>query len=126
MADAKFVRMGHTALRVKNLAQSLDFYRDLIGCREVWVGDDDWAQVSLGPDDLSLIQEGASEHPAHLGFQVKERTDLEILRAKLVKEGVKVGPLKDHRDGTASFYFWDPSDNTLEALWDSRSSLEGR
>ena len=113
-------RMGHTALIVKDLKESLRFYKEVLGCRSIWEGDDDWAQVALGDDDLSLIQEGASEHPAHLGFQVAERASLDLLHARFLKEGVKADPIKNHRDGTASFYFLDPSGNQLEALWDAR------
>lgn len=123
MKERRFYRMGHSALVVTNLKQSLRFYRDVLGCNEVWAGDEDWAQVSLGPDDLSLIQEGASEHPAHLGFQVSERSHLDEMYSQLCKEGVKTQPIKTHRDGTASFYFWDPSDNALEALWDPRAKV---
>jgi len=125
MAQARFYRMGHSALRVTRLDESLRFYKEILGLEPVWEGDEDWAQLKLGPDDLSLIQEGASEHPPHLGFQVRERAELDVLHARLFKEGVKVAPIKGHRDGTASFYFWDPSGNTLEALWDPRTVERG-
>jgi catechol-2,3-dioxygenase len=118
--------MGHSALVVKDLRESLRFYKDVLGCEAIWEGDDDWAQLGLGGDDLSLIQEGASEHKAHLGFQVNERQDLEQMHVALREEGVKIDPIKDHRDGTASFYFWDPSGNLLEALWDPRNTKRAK
>ena len=43
-------------------------------------------------------------------------TEAKVMK-KLKDEGVHVGPLHDHRDGTASFYLKDPEGNWLEMLF---------
>ena len=120
--------MGHSALTVSDLSESLKFYKDVLGCTSIWETDDDWAQLGLGPDDLSLVQrkEGKSLHPPHIGFQVASYEDLVKMHAQLQAQGVKVEDIHPHRDGTASFYFRDPSNNILEALWDDRDLGEAR
>lgn len=126
--DAKFYRMGHTALVVNDLKESMHFYRDLLGCKSIWEQDSDWAQLGLGPDDISLVQKtpGNPIHPPHIGFQVKSKDELHAMHEQLKKNGVYVDDIKAHRDGTESFYFRDPSNNILEALWDDRDLGEAR
>lgn len=128
MTKVNFLRMGHSALVVTDLKQSIAFYRDVLGCKSIWEADSDWAQLGLGPDDISLVQkkEGKSLHPPHVGFQVATYEDLVKMHAQLKDQGVSVEGVKGHRDGTASFYFRDPSNNILEALWDDRDLGEAR
>jgi len=42
---------------------------------------------------------------------------LENIQKDLKNSGVKVGPLHEHRDGTASFYMKDTEGNWLEMLY---------
>jgi catechol 2,3-dioxygenase-like lactoylglutathione lyase family enzyme len=111
-------RMGHVAIQVTDLERSLAFYRDTLGLQSKWAGDDDWAQVCVGSDDLSLIRKQAAVHPPHLGFRTNSREDLIKLHAELRAQQVTVEEIKLHRDATESFYFRDPDGNWLEALWD--------
>lgn len=126
--NPKFYRMGHTALVVNSLKESMAFYRDVLGCKSIWEEDSDWAQLGLGPDDISLVQKatGSPIHPPHVGFQVKTREELYEMHKHLKANGVSVEEIKPHRDGTESFYFRDPSNNILEALWDDRDLGEAR
>jgi catechol 2,3-dioxygenase-like lactoylglutathione lyase family enzyme len=123
MSKVKFTRMGHCALVVRDLSESLRFYKDVLGCTSIWESDSDWAQLGLGPDDISLIEkkDGRALHPPHVGFQVSTYEDLLKMHAQLKEQGVFVEEIRSHRDGTASFYFRDPSNNILEALWDDRN-----
>ena len=42
---------------------------------------------------------------------------MENIYSDLKKSGVKVAPIHQHRDGTASFYMQDPEGNWLEMLY---------
>lgn len=119
MSKAKFTRMGHTALVVNDLKESLSFYKELLGCKGLWESDSDWAQLGLGPDDLSLVQKapGKTLHPPHVGFRVETENDLQQMHKQLKDAGVEVEDICPHRDKSVSFYFKDPSGNILEALW---------
>jgi len=118
MSDANlFQRMGHVGIQVANVQRALEFYRDCLGFRVQWDGSEDWANVSLGGDDLGLIRKAEAKHPPHLGLRVQSKEDLQKAHAQLQSKGIPVEPLKGHRDGSISFYFRDPDDNILEALW---------
>lgn len=95
----------------------MDFYTRILGFTKNWDGDPDWANLSLGDDDLSLVLKEGAVHPPHLGLQVENLAQLEQAHAHLKAAGVKMGPIKGHRDGSSSFYFTDPDGNILEALW---------
>jgi catechol-2,3-dioxygenase len=41
----------------------------------------------------------------------------------LVASGYPVGPVHDHRDGTASFYLQDPEGNWLEVLYEPPAGI---
>jgi catechol 2,3-dioxygenase-like lactoylglutathione lyase family enzyme len=110
-------RMGHVAIEVSDLSRALTFYRDVLGLKPQWVGDEDWANLSLGGDDLSLVRSQGSVHPPHLGFYVDQEIDLQHMHSYLTVQGVKVEPIHPHRDGSKSFYFVDPDQNLLEILW---------
>jgi catechol 2,3-dioxygenase-like lactoylglutathione lyase family enzyme len=114
----KFQRMGHAAIHVSDLERSIQFYRDVLGMESVWTGDDDWANLKKGPDDLSLVRRAGFKHPPHLGFRVETRKDLEEAHAELKEKGIKVQAIREHRDQSVSFYFCDPDGNFLEALWE--------
>lgn len=113
-----FKKMGHAAIQVRNLEKSLTFYREVLGFQGQWTGDADWANLRLGPDDLSLVRQDGAVHPPHLGLRVDTEAELVAEHARLKEAGVKVGMIKKHRDGSHSFYFADPDGNILEGLWD--------
>ena len=119
----KFTRMGHAAIHVSDIDKSLSFYQQILGFKSNWEGDPDWANVKLGNDDLSLVLQKDAVHPPHLGLRVSSFKELEQAHAELRQKGVKVEDLNRHRDGTASFYFFDPDSNVLEVLWDPADTL---
>ena len=112
-----FKKMGHAGIQVADLNRALAFYRDVLGFQVDWDGDPDWANVSLGGDDLGLIRVPPAKHPPHMGLRVDTKEDLRQAHADLQKRGVETGAIKGHRDGSMSFYFRDPDGHQLEALW---------
>lgn len=114
----KIHRMGHVALHVTDLKASLDFYSSLPGLKVRWAQDKDWANLSVGNDDLSLVKKEGARHPPHIGFRVNSESELRELHKYLESKQVSVDPICLHRDKSVSFYFKDPDGNILEALWD--------
>ncbi len=110
-------RLGHIAIRVKNIDRAKSFYMRL-GMRLVW-DDTDWCYLEAGPgkDGLALLGPGYKAAGPHFAFHFTERTQIEDAHEKLTREGVHVGQLHDHRDGTASFYLKDPEGNWFEMLY---------
>jgi catechol 2,3-dioxygenase-like lactoylglutathione lyase family enzyme len=112
-----FRRMGHVGIQVDDIARAVAFYRDQLGFDVEWNGDEDWANVSLGGDDLGLILKSRNKHPPHLGLRVETQEELRLAHAGLKARGVDVEPIRGHRDGSQSFYFRDPDGHVLEGLW---------
>ena len=111
-------RLGHLAIRVKDIDRAKSFYINL-GMNLVW-DDTDWCylEAGSGKDGLALLGPGYKEAGPHFAFHFTDRTEVEDIHHQLNEEGVRVGPLHDHRDGTASFYLQDPEGNWLEMLYE--------
>ena len=110
-------RLGHIAIRVEDMKRAMSFYINL-GMRLVW-DDDDWCYLEAGPgrDGLALLGPGYKAAGPHFAFHFTERSEVDDMNHRLREEGVRVGPVHDHRDGTASFYLRDPEGNLLEILY---------
>ena len=85
----------------------------------VWKADD-WCylEVGEGRDGLALLGPGYKAAGPHFAFHFKDRADVDRVHDRLKSEGVHVGAVHDHRDGTASFYLKDPEGNWLEMLYE--------
>ncbi len=53
----------------------------------------------------------------HFAFHFTNKDEIERLHYSLKNQGVQVGALHDHRDGTSSFYLKDTEGNWLEMLY---------
>ncbi len=113
----KVNRLGHIAVRVKDIQRAKSFYISL-GMRLVW-DDSDWCYLEAGEgkDGLALLGPGYKAAGPHFAFHFTDRQEVFAVHQRLVKEGIKVGPVHDHRDGTSSFYLQDPEGNWLEMLY---------
>jgi catechol 2,3-dioxygenase-like lactoylglutathione lyase family enzyme len=116
--------MSHVALRVADVAQSRKFYTEVFGMKVVWQPDEDNAYLSTGLDNLALHHE-AGAGPAergvldHIGFFVAELKQLEDSFAWVRERGLRiVKPLRQHRDGTWSFYIQDPDGVVIQLIHD--------
>jgi len=106
--------INHVTLAVSDVARSLAFYRDVLGCtvRARWAHG---AYVEAGTLWLCLLHDDAARtapHPdyTHLAFSVAE-ADYAALSARLTAECVI---WKTDRSEGASTYFLDPDSHKLE------------
>ncbi len=118
----KVKRLGHVAIRVKDIDRAKHFYQSL-GMNLVWDAQD-WCYLEAGPgkDGLALLGPSYKAAGPHFAFHFTNKNEVEEAYRKLKKEGVEVGQLHDHRDGTSSFYLKDSEGNWLEMLY---QPLEG-
>ncbi|CAN5786455.1 VOC family protein [soil metagenome] len=117
-------RLGHVAVCVEDVAKAASFYQNL-GMKIVWQ-DSDWAYLKAGNDGLALMSPDYDQAGPHFGFVFSDRTEIDTAYAKLKADGVKVGKIHDHRDGTASFYGRDPFGNWFEYLYEPDDLFEGK
>ena len=117
-------RLGHVAVCVDDVAQAAEFYQNL-GMKLVWQ-DSDWAYLKAGSDGLALMSPEYDQAGPHFGFVFSDRADIDTAYEKLKADGVKVGKIHDHRDGTASFYGLDPFGNWFEYLYEPDDLFEGK
>ena len=110
-------RIGHIALRVENLDRAKSFYMKL-GMQLIW-DDKDWCylEAGQGKDGLALLGPSYKAAGPHFAFHFDEKKEVEKIYSDLKKSGVKVAPIHEHRDGTASFYMQDTEGNWLEMLY---------
>jgi len=111
-------RLGHVAIRVKDMDRAVAFYTGL-GMRMVWEADD-WAYLEAGDgrDGLALLGPDYKAAGPHFAFHLTDRAHVDQVHQQLKEQGIAVGGVHDHRDGTASFYFRDPEGNWLEMLYE--------
>lgn len=117
-------RLGHVAVCVEDVAKAAEFYKNL-GMKLVWQ-DSDWAYLKAGNDGLALMSPDYDQAGPHFGFVFSDRAEIDTAYEKLKAEGVKVGKIHDHRDGTASFYGRDPFGNWFEYLYEPDDLFEGK
>ncbi|GJL65554.1 MAG: glyoxalase [Nitrospirales bacterium] len=121
--------LGHVVFYVKDLEQSLDFYRDRLGFREVGRAFQGRA-VALTSGrthhELLLIEvgdvpgppQGARRGLYHIGIKIGDNLDeLRSAKEDLEKAGVPLSGMSDHTV-TQSLYLHDPDGNEVELYID--------
>jgi catechol-2,3-dioxygenase len=119
------------AIRVRDLARSESFYRNLLGL-SLGPRDEErhWVFLRVGDQTAMIVlQEDRGDWPAqHFAFTVDEH-HLDDAAALLREQGVNVrGPVDHDRGPSRSLYFDDPDGHSIELrarLTDARSSLDG-
>lgn len=116
-------RLGHVAVRVQDMDRAKAFYLSL-GLRLTWDADD-WAylQSPVNGDGIALLSPAYTAAGPHFAFHYDERSEVDAVHAQLAAAGHSVGPVHDHRDGTASFYMKDPEGNWLELLYEPAGGI---
>ncbi len=122
----KIKELGHVVLYVTNLERSANFYRDILGFREI-IRTKDIALFSSGRThhELLLIEIGGSPKKGkiepglyHIGFKIGDSPeDAKKAYNELKKKGVKIVGTGDHTI-THSIYILDPDGNELELYAD--------
>ena len=126
--------LGHVVFYVKDLDQSLGFYRDLVGFKEVgriFNG----AAVALTSGrthhELLLIQVGDVPGPSsgarrglyHIGIKVGDSLDeLRHAKRELEQAGIAIEGMSDHTV-SQSLYLRDPDGNEVELYVDADASI---
>ena len=110
-------RLGHVAIKVDDINRAKSFYLSL-GMKLVW-DDNDWCYLETEErrDGLALLGPGYKAAGPHFAFHFTNKAEIERIHDSLKKQGMKVGALHDHRDGTSSFYLKDTEGNWLEMLY---------
>jgi catechol 2,3-dioxygenase len=126
--------LGHVVFYVKDLEQSLAFYRDLLGFKEVGrIFNGAAAALTSGRThhELLLIQVGDAPGPLmgrrrglyHIGIKVGDSLD-ELRQAKreLEHAGISIDGTSDHTV-SQSLYLKDPDGNEVELYVDADESV---
>ena len=126
-------KLGHAVLKVRSLAVSVPFYRDVLGLTEVARYGTQMAFFSCGDNhhDLALLEVGAQAAPPmdnqvglyHLAFKVGDSLDeLRAFRDHLAAHGVALVGQADHRVSQA-LYCHDPDGILIEVYVDADPAL---
>ena len=125
----KLTGIIETALHVRDLTRSIEFYHQLLGL-EIIDGNDRFCALSVaGRDVLLLFLEGGSASPVdlpggripphgssgsiHFAFSV-ERSEVSRWEAFLLEKGVVVESRVQWGRGGTSLYFRDPDEHLVE------------
>jgi catechol 2,3-dioxygenase-like lactoylglutathione lyase family enzyme len=116
-------RLGHVAVRVQDMERAKHFYEGL-GLRLTWDAHD-WAYMQSpgNGDGIALLSPTYTAAGPHFAFHFSDRAEVQAVHDRLEAAGHRVGPVHDHRDGTASFYLQDPEGNWLEMLYEPAAGI---
>ena len=126
-------KLGHAVLKVRSLALSVPFYRDVLGLTEVARYGAQMAFFSCSDNhhDLALLEVGAQAEPPmdnqvglyHLAFKVGDSLDqLRAFRDHLAAHGVALAGQADHRVSQA-LYCHDPDGILIEVYVDADPAI---
>lgn len=126
-------KLGHAVLKVRSLAVSVPFYRDVLGLSEVARHGGQMVFFSCGDNhhDLALLEIGSqAASPVssqvglyHLAFKVGDSLDeLRAVRDHLEAQGVEIDGQADHRVSQA-LYCHDPDGIMIELYVDADPAL---
>lgn len=137
----KLSRIGHAALRIRDMEESKRFYTEVLGFNIVEEdpehggcfmrlpsgGDTDGHMLDLvpvdDPDTASPPPGSNGVGVVHIAIKVDSNDDLKDAYEHLQQHGVEVNRLIEHAN-QRSMYFTDPSGNGLEIYYEYPTSVE--
>jgi len=128
-SDEKSFELGHVHLKVTNLEESLEFYRNVFKF-EIQERQAQYAFLTWGSKhhDVALQEVGGTESPGrgpglyHVAFEVPDREALISVKDRAETETERISEV-DHGI-SESLYFQDPSGNGIEVYRDARRENE--
>jgi len=120
-------QLGHVALRVSDLARSVQFYRDVIGMTERGGFENKVAFLGIRADashEIALFQLPHDDAPGpdpnragmyHMAWEMASFDDLKQFHQRLLDHQVRVVGYSDRQ---CNVMFLDPDGNELEAIWE--------
>src|SRR5262249_40012795 len=105
-------------------AETVHFYKEILGMQVEWEPDADNVYLSFGDDNLAIhrMKEGfdwpLQQRLDHFGFCLKtsEAVDMWYTFLQNCEVPMKTAP-RTHRDGARSFYCLDPEGNTIQIIY---------
>ena len=119
--------LRHLALRVRDPQASKNFYSEHFGMSVVWEPDPDNVYLSSGADNLALHRADAAGPGAldHFGFVADSKEEVDRLAETLRGRGVAIAAeVRDHRDGSRSFYCLDPDGLRIQVIYEPTLSRQ--
>ena len=119
----KALGIRHIALRVKKFKECLNFYTNILGMEIDWQPDEKNVYLTNGSDNLALhycdeIHENKKGKLDHFGIMLEKKADVDYLFEHVKSKDIRIfREINDHRDGSRSFYCFDPDDNIVQIIW---------
>lgn len=113
--------IGHIALCVDNLPESVAFYVSL-GLRLSYQHED-MAYLYSGNQGIALMRRGSPEAKPHFGFECHSCKEVEAFHQAFAHQGISTSPIQRMGDA-AAFYLQDPAGNWLEYIYEPPYSPE--
>jgi len=118
-------KLGHVALRVRDIDRAVAFYRDVLGVQlraqhpsVAFLGNREDASheialFALGPEAPGPEAQRVGMY--HMAWEMASFADLQQLHQRLVSSGARIVGYSDRQ---CNVMFLDPDGNELEAIWE--------
>ncbi|MFG6116153.1 VOC family protein [Halobacillus sp. MO56] len=124
MSKSFIEQVHYIRIPVRDLDESVQWYKDVIGLQLLTITEDPFAIIKVGDGPLLLVlvptkdatygHFTVNDEPAFsIGFTSPELAEF---HQHLIVNGVKVDDIKEDK-GHAFFHFYDPSGNKLQVHW---------
>jgi catechol 2,3-dioxygenase-like lactoylglutathione lyase family enzyme len=123
MKRAKTYGLSHIAIAVRNLDQTLAFYKKVFDV-EVMYHKDNFLQVTTpGSHDIIVFEKKKADYGktggiAHFGFRLRKATDIDEMAERIRKAGGKILDKGEFVPGEPYIFFADPDGYEVEIAYE--------